>query len=50
MVLGWQWGSLIEVLENYQQAEGSIRVPELIKPYMAGIDVIGVWPAPSLRI
>ncbi|WP_448681415.1 serine--tRNA ligase [Pseudomonas nicosulfuronedens] len=33
--------TLVAVLENYQQADGSIRVPEVLKPYMAGIEVIG---------
>ncbi|NWL76159.1 serine--tRNA ligase [Pseudomonas taiwanensis] len=33
--------TLVAVLENYQQADGSIRVPEVLKPYMGGIDVIG---------
>ena len=33
--------TLVAVLENYQQADGSIRVPDVLKPYMAGIDVIG---------
>ncbi|AGI24596.1 serine--tRNA ligase [Pseudomonas sp. MT3] len=33
--------TLVAVLENYQQADGSIRVPEALKPYMAGIEVIG---------
>ncbi|VXD00895.1 seryl-tRNA synthetase; also charges selenocystein tRNA with serine [Pseudomonas sp. 8Z] len=32
--------TLVAVLENYQQADGSIRVPEVLKPYMGGIDVI----------
>jgi seryl-tRNA synthetase len=32
--------TLIGVLETYQQADGSIRVPEVLKPWMAGIDVI----------
>jgi seryl-tRNA synthetase len=32
---------LVAVLENYQQADGSIRVPEVLKPYMGGIEVIG---------
>lgn len=27
--------TLVAVLENYQQADGSIRVPEVLKPYMA---------------
>mgnify|MGYP002714947404 CR=1 FL=1 len=26
---------------QYQQADGSIRVPEVLKPYMGGIEVIG---------
>jgi seryl-tRNA synthetase len=29
------------VLENYQQADGSIRVPDVLKPYMGGLEVIG---------
>lgn len=33
--------TLVAVLENYQQADGSVRVPEVLKPYMAGIEVIG---------
>jgi seryl-tRNA synthetase len=31
----------VAVLENYQQADGSIRVPDVLKPYMGGIEVIG---------
>ncbi|MDF3936322.1 serine--tRNA ligase [Pseudomonas citronellolis] len=33
--------TLVAVLENYQQADGSVRVPEVLKPYMGGIEVIG---------
>ncbi len=33
--------TLIAVMENYQQADGSIRVPDVLKPYMGGIEVIG---------
>lgn len=33
--------TLVAVLENYQQADGSIKVPEVLKPYMGGIEVIG---------
>ena len=33
--------TLVAVLENYQQADGSIRVPQVLKPYMGGIEVIG---------
>ncbi|WP_374089402.1 serine--tRNA ligase [Methylomicrobium lacus] len=32
--------TLIAVLENYQDAEGRIRIPEALLPYMGGIDVI----------
>jgi seryl-tRNA synthetase len=34
--------TLIAVLENYQQADGAIVVPDALKPYMAGIDKIAV--------
>src|SRR5690606_10963351 len=33
--------TLVAVLENYQQADGSVRVPEVLKPYMGGIEIIG---------
>ncbi|MGE6792840.1 serine--tRNA ligase [Pseudomonas guineae] len=33
--------TLVAVLENYQQADGSIRVPGVLKPYMGGIEIIG---------
>jgi seryl-tRNA synthetase len=29
------------VLENYQQADGSVVVPDVLRPWMGGIDVIG---------
>jgi seryl-tRNA synthetase len=32
--------TMIAVLENYQQADGSVRVPEVLRPYMGGIEVI----------
>ena len=32
--------TLIAVMENYQDADGNIRVPEALKPYMGGIDLI----------
>jgi len=32
--------TLIAVLENYQQADGSIVVPEVLRPWMGGVDVI----------
>jgi seryl-tRNA synthetase len=33
--------ALIAVMENYQQADGSIVVPDLLRPYMGGVEVIG---------
>src|ERR1700734_1853534 len=32
--------TLIAVLENYQQADGSIVIPEILRPYMGGVDII----------
>jgi seryl-tRNA synthetase len=32
--------ALIAVMENYQQADGSIRVPEVLRPYMGGAELI----------
>jgi seryl-tRNA synthetase len=32
--------TLIAVLEQYQQADGSVRVPEVLLPFMGGIEVI----------
>ncbi|MDE0993415.1 MAG: serine--tRNA ligase, partial [Rhodospirillales bacterium] len=34
--------TLIAVLENYQQEDGSIIIPVALRPYMGGIDVIKV--------
>ena len=33
--------TLIAVMENYQQRDGTIRVPEALRPYMGGLEVIG---------
>ncbi|MET0249660.1 MAG: serine--tRNA ligase [Sphingobium sp.] len=30
--------TLVAVLENYQQADGSVDVPEVLRPYMGGIE------------
>lgn len=32
--------TLAAILENYQNADGSVTVPEALKPYMGGIEVI----------
>lgn len=34
--------TLVAVLENYQQADGSVKVPEVLKPYMNNLDFIKV--------
>ncbi len=33
--------ALIAVMENYQQEDGSIAIPEILQPYMGGIKTIG---------
>lgn len=30
--------TLVAVIENYQNADGSVTVPEILKPYMAGLE------------
>ena len=32
--------TVIAILENYQQADGSVVVPEVLRPYMSGLEVI----------
>ena len=32
--------TLVAVLENYQQADGSVVVPAVLRPYMGGIEII----------
>lgn len=38
LAVGRTW---IAVLENYQQADGSVIVPEILRPYMGGLEKIG---------
>ncbi len=33
--------TVVAILENYQQADGSVRVPEALRPYMHGLEWIG---------
>jgi len=33
--------TLLAILENYQQADGSVRVPEALRPFMGGTEIIG---------
>lgn len=37
LAVGRTW---IAVLENYQQKDGSIKIPEVLRPYMRGLEVI----------
>ena len=32
--------TMAAILENYQQADGSVKVPEVLVPYMGGVEVI----------
>ena len=32
--------AMVAVMENYQQADGSITVPEALRPYMGGVHAI----------
>ena len=32
--------ALVAVLENHQQADGSVRIPAKLRPYMGGMDVL----------
>ena len=34
--------ALVAILENYQNADGSITVPDVLRPYMGGIETLGV--------
>lgn len=32
--------TLVALLENHQQADGSLRVPAALRPYLGGVEVI----------
>jgi seryl-tRNA synthetase len=36
---------LIPLLENHQQADGTVRVPKVLQPYLGGRAVLGkpIW-------
>lgn len=42
LAVGRTW---LAILENYQQADGSVRVPEVLRPYLGGLEVFA--PAKS---
>ncbi|MEE9445168.1 MAG: serine--tRNA ligase [Cocleimonas sp.] len=33
--------TLVAVLENYQNEDGTIRIPQVLQPYMGGLEVLG---------
>ncbi|MDR8264181.1 serine--tRNA ligase, partial [Acinetobacter baumannii] len=33
--------TLVALMENYQQADGRIEIPEVLRPYMRGLEYIG---------
>ena len=37
LAVGRTW---LAILENYQQADGTVLIPEVLKPYMGGADQI----------
>ncbi len=37
--------TLIAIMENYQEADGTIMVPEVLRPYLGGQEVIEIQPA-----
>ena len=40
---------VVAILENFQEADGNVTVPEALRPYMGGLDVIrppeDIWAA-----
>ncbi|HTW81283.1 MAG TPA: hypothetical protein VME23_17175, partial [Terracidiphilus sp.] len=37
LAVGRTW---VAIVENYQQADGSVTVPEVLRPYMGGLERI----------
>jgi seryl-tRNA synthetase len=46
LAIGRTW---IAILENFQQADGSVVVPEVLRPYMSGLEVIKASSPPFGR-
>jgi seryl-tRNA synthetase len=36
--------TLIAIMENYQRADGTVEIPEVLRPYMGGQEIIGMQP------
>lgn len=41
--------TLVAIIENYQNADGSITIPEVLRPYMGGRDKIAPRPSSVLK-
>ncbi|MFI1091812.1 serine--tRNA ligase [Streptomyces sp. NPDC020917] len=41
--------TIVAVLENHQQADGSVRVPEILRPYLGGREVLEPLSAASAK-
>ena len=39
--------TIVAILENHQQADGSVRVPEVLRPYLGGRELLEPAPAPA---
>jgi seryl-tRNA synthetase len=37
VAIGRTW---LAILENYQQKDGSVAIPEALRPYMGGMEII----------
>ena len=35
--------TVVAIMENYQQKDGSIVIPDVLVPYMGGLKVITKW-------
>ena len=33
--------TVVSILENYQTKEGQVIVPEVLRPYMGGLEILG---------
>ncbi len=40
---------LVAILETHQQADGSVRVPEALRPYLGGLEVLEPATAKAAR-
>jgi seryl-tRNA synthetase len=35
--------TLVAIMENYQEQEGAVRIPDALRPYMGGLELIEVF-------